>query len=829
MEAKRAWDWIWIERVAGFGRDIRYALRLLWRSPAYALAIVAVLALGIGTNVIAFALFQAMALTPLPGVARSTELQVLMARTTSGRTVPLSYPDYVDLRAQSRVYTGLAAATMQGYTLGRGAEVEQLFGELVSGNYFEVLGVDAQVGRTILPSDETAIGRHPVVVVGDDLWRRRFAADPAIVGKSIFINGYPLTVVGVAAPAFRGSVVGVSNDVFIPIMMQPQVSGCLCNILEDRKGSLFVALGRLRRDVSVGQARAEADVLSSRLSAEHPLDTIDRRAILFELWESPFGAQTYLLPAVSLMGAMGGLLLLVVCANVAGLVLVRGISRRGEIAARLALGASRARIMRMLLAENLVLAVPGAIVAIYLPALAEPFLRGAESGMTLPLYFNMEGSIVPVFALVVACVSAVTSGFLPGLAAARIDLVSVMKDSVSPRGARKARLRTALVLSQVAMSVLLLVGTGLVVRSLHAARRVDAGFDPANVAWAAVDVKLSGYDEPRGRAFYRQLLDRARERPGVESAGLATYLPVTLIDMDVTAIEVEGYEQRRDEDVQFLSNVVSPGYLETVRIGLVSGRDFRREDEAGPGVAIVNEAFARRFWGSPASAIGKRLRAQAWERGTIEWRTVVGVARNAKYTSLTEDPRPYVYTLFPQIYNSRMLLHVRGAGAPARIEDLRSLVRDMDPNLAVLDSRMLTEQIQIGVSIFDLTARVLAIVGAVAMALAALGIYGLVAYTVKQRTKEIGIRVALGARRSGIVRHFLTAGLALGVIGAAIGVAVALIATRLMASFLFGVSATDSLSFVSAVAIVVAVALVASLVPAWIGARIDPIDALRRS
>jgi hypothetical protein len=261
----------------------------------------------------------------------------------------------------------------------------------------------------------------------------------------------------------------------------------------------------------------------------------------------------------------------------------------------------------------------------------------------------------------------------------------------------------------------------------------------------------------------------------------------------------------------------------------VSGRDFRREDEAGPGVAIVNEAFARRFWGSPASAIGKRLRAQAWERGTIEWRTVVGVARNAKYTSLTEDPRPYVYTLFPQIYNSRMLLHVRGAGAPARIEDLRSLVRDMDPNLAVLDSRMLTEQIQIGVSIFDLTARVLAIVGAVAMALAALGIYGLVAYTVKQRTKEIGIRVALGARRSGIVRHFLTAGLALGVIGAAIGVAVALIATRLMASFLFGVSATDSLSFVSAVAIVVAVALVASLVPAWIGARIDPIDALRRS
>jgi predicted permease len=469
---------------------------------------------------------------------------------------------------------------MQGYSLGTGPRVEGIFGELVTGNYFEVLGIGAQLGRTILPSDEIAAGKHPVVVLADALWRSAFDADPAIVGKTIDINGSPLTVVGVAAPGFRGSVVGTSNDVFIPIMMQPQVSGCLCNMLEDRKGAMFFAFGRPRPGIDLEQARAEAGVLSARLAAQHPVDTVSQRAVVTPLWKSPFGAQTYMLPAVTLMGAMGALLLVVVCANIAGLVLVRGIARRGEIAARLALGASRARILRLLLVENLVLAVPGALIGLYLPMLVEPFLREPESSMTLPLYFNVESQLVTVFGLLVAVASAVLSGFLPGLVTSRVDLAAVMKDGLSAAGLPKARLRTALVLAQIAMSVILLVGTGLVVRSLDAARRVNAGFDARHVAWVATDVKLSGYSEARGKTFYQQLLDNTRASPGVEAASLAVYLPLTLIDMDTSEVVVEGHQRRRDEDLQFLFNVVSPGYLDTLRIPLVTGRDFTRQDDA---------------------------------------------------------------------------------------------------------------------------------------------------------------------------------------------------------------------------------------------------------
>jgi predicted permease len=430
----------------------------------------------------------------------------------------------------------------------------------------------------------------------------------------------------------------------------------------------------------------------------------------------------------------------------------------------------------------------------------------------------------------VAGASALLSGFLPGLVALRFDLAAVMKDGLSPVGAPKARLRTALVLAQIAMSVILLVGTGLVVRSLDAARRVNAGFDASHVAWAATDVKLNGYTEARGRAFYQQLLDNAHASHGVEAASLAIFLPLTLIDMDTTEVVVEGHQRRREEDLRFLFNVVSPGYFDTLRIPLVTGRDFtRQDDETGPSVAIVNEAFANRFWGSSADAIGKRFQAPTWTKAPAKWHTIVGVARNAKYTSLTEDPRPYLYLPHTQGYASRMLLHVRSATIATPLEHVRAQVHALDANMAVLDARMLSEQMEIGVAIFDVTARMLAIIGAVAMALAALGIYGLVAYSVKQRAHEIGIRLAIGAQRGDIARQFLAVGLRLGAAGAAMGFAVALIATQLMASLLFGVSATDPLSFVASAAAALLIALLASLIPAWWGARTDPLTALRRT
>jgi putative ABC transport system permease protein len=829
-EATRlTWGGLWIDRVEDVLRDARYAVRLLVRSPAYALIVIAVLALGIGTNVIAFALFKALALTPLPGVADATALHFVYARARGGGLSSLSYPDYRYLRDQHPGYSAFAGASMQPFTLALRERQLRLAGEFVTGNYFETLGVGAQRGRTILPSDEINPGGHPVVVISDDLWRREFGADPDIVGKPIRLNAFPLTIVGVADPDFRGAVVGIQNDVFVPVTMLSQVSQLgSWNWLDNRENSWLQAFARPRAGVTLTTARAQTDVLAARLAAEYPLEDRPVRAFSMPFWESPYGAQTYVLPTTVLISAMSALLLVVVCVNVAGLVLVRGMARRGELAARLALGASRARLVRLLLMEHVALALPGAYFGLLVPQWLEPLLAPAQPDATpLPLYFNIgpDGFLV-AFAVVLALVSGLLYGLWPSLRGTRIDLASVIKDGLSPQGGRKTPVRTALVVCQVAMSFVLLVGTSLIVRSLEQARRADPGFDPERVGSIVLDVKAGGYDEAGGRRFYRQLLEGLRADPGIEAASMAATMPLTLFDYGSNPeFTIEGHARGPNEEMHFFYNVIAPDYFRALRIGLLAGRDFNGDDDAtAQPVTIVNETMARRFWGDPARAVGKRIRM------TAEWRTVIGVVKDIKYARINEDPRPYVYLPFEQMYLPGMTLQVRAPSpSSALLEHVRSRVGALDPNLSILEAHMLTEQTRIAFAVYDVSARVLGVVGLVAIGLAALGIYGLLAYTVKQRTHEIGIRLAVGAQRGAIVRQFLRMGLWLGVGGAAIGVALALVGTRLMASLLFGVSATDALSFALAAGAVLLVALLASLIPAWWGARTDPLVALRHS
>jgi predicted permease len=822
---RRSWGGAWRERLADLLQDVRYSLRVLSRSPGYSLVVIAVLALGIGANVSVFRLFKAVGLEPLPAVDGSASLGVLVARTGAGRIVPLSHPDFRDIRKEQRAFDSLAGAMMDAFSLGLSTHGERVFGELVTGNYFSVLGVRASLGRTLQESDDVTPGQHPVVVISDGLWRRAFASDPAIVGKTVQINAYPFTVVGVAEPEFQGSVVGVRLDVFMPVMMQPQLRGV--DLLASRQSPMVWGLGHLRSDTAFRAASEEATSLSRRIDAQQPARVVEQQATVIPIWQSPFGAQTYMLPAIMLMGVMGALLLLIVCANVSNLVLVRGVSRRSEIAARLALGASRGRIMRLLFVESAVLSLPGAafglLTAQGISRLLNDETANAASQVPIALNTSLDWTVV-VFAVVISCTSSLIFGFVPAFRSSQVDLAGVMKDDLSPRGGSRGRLRNVLVASQVAVSLVLLVGAALVMRSLEAARRADVGFDERQVAVAMIELKSSGYDESRGRVFYERVLDTLRAQSGIESVALGSVLPLTLVDNTTNTTVIEGRTAAKGEDLRFLVNTVSPDYLSTLRIPLIVGRDFTRGDrETSQRVAMINETMAHRFWGSPDAALGNRIRV-----GGGQWRTIVGVARDIKYARVTEEPRPHIYLPAGQDYWSTMAIHVRSRDPePVLLARLRSTIQALDPNVPILRATMLRDQTRAALSIFTMAAGSLMTFGIIAMILTALGTYGLVSYAARQSTHEIGIRIAIGADRRDLLRRFLGRGLKLGAVGAVCGCVLSLVLARLLASLLYGVSPTDAVSFSAALALVMTIVLLASLIPAWRASRTDPIAALR--
>ena len=828
------WTPRWLEAVREYAGDLRYAVRALAKEAAFSTTVVGVLALGIGLNAAVFTMLKGLALAPLAGVARSGELAVISSETSTGRQVRVSYPDYRYLRDHDRAFSGLFGSAVATLGLGRGRSARQIWGELVTGNYFQVLDVHAQIGRTLLPSDEVAPGRHPVIVLSDGLWRRDFEADPDVVGKTVLVNNHVLTVVGVADPTFHGTVVSYDVEVFIPVMTAPRLGFTFgsqqatpSGILADHRAAVFFPQGYLRPGTTLAHAAAQADGLWAALARDRPLTDAAQHLRVVPFWQAPGSGPTYALPAVSVLGAMGLFVLMIACANIAGLVLVRGVSRRGEIAVRLALGAAPTRIVRLLVIENLVLAVAAAVLGLLLARYGIVVLVGYAERLAAPqrIFFNTEiDGLIMGFALLVGCGSALLFGFVPALHSSRVALVSVITDDASPRTASRRRLRSILVVAQVAVSLLLLVGAGLAARSVEAARRSDPGFDASQVTAVALNLRQSGYDRWQGRTFYRDLLEAARAGPDIESATLAAHVPLSLHETRPERIAIERYEPDRDEDLVFMSNIVAPDYFRTLRISLTAGREFEEaDDESAAPVAIVNNTLAQRFWGAAADAIGKRLRV-----GDGDWRTVIGVASDVKYARIDEAPRPYVYLPFLQSYRGSMVLHTRGRGAVDRlVEQARASVAALDADLPILSAKPLADETRGALIFFDLIATMLSVFGAAGMGLAAVGIYGLVSYTVAQSAHEIGIRMVLGASGVSIVREFLARGLRLGAAGAALGLVAALGASRLLGSFLFGVSPTDGTSFFRALAIVVGGVIIAAIVPAWRASRTNPLSALR--
>jgi predicted permease len=513
--ARRVWTPRWVDALQDQVSDVRYAIRALAKNPGFSLTVVSVLTLGIGLNAAVFTMLKGMALSPLAGVDGSARLAVIFGETSTGRPVRVSYPDYQRLRDHDRAFSGLFGSSLAKANLGRGRGARQIWAELVTGSDFQVLGVRAERGRTLLPSDEIAPGRHPVVVLGAGLWRRDFGSDPEIVGKTVEINDHALTVVGVPNPAFRGTTVVYDVEAFIPVMMAPQLGFSFgsqettaSGILSDRRAALFYPQGYLRPGTTLATAAAQTDALWATLSRDRPPTDVAQRLRVVSFRQMPQGAPSLVLPTLGVLSAMGLLVLTIACANIAGLVLVRGLSRRGEIAVRQALGAARTRIVRLLIVENIVLALPGAFLGVLLARQGIPVLVEYAEWLATPerVYFNIEVDYWVIgFAALVACGSALVFGFVPALRSSRVDLGSVINEDASPRGAARSGLRAGLVVAQVAVSVLLLVGAGLVTRSLEAARRADPGFDASQVTAIALDVKQNGYDEARGRVFFRAL------------------------------------------------------------------------------------------------------------------------------------------------------------------------------------------------------------------------------------------------------------------------------------------------------------------------------------
>jgi predicted permease len=802
--------------------DLRFGVRLLRRNPGFAAVAIVTLGLGIGANTTIFTWINGVVLNPIPGAAEPDDL-VDVTQTYQGSRGEVSYPDYVDYRDHATLLSGLAVRDDLALLVAVDGVPERAWAEIVSANFFDVLGVRAALGRTFLLEEGRAPGTASVAVIGHGLWLRRFGGDPGVVNRRVEINGHPFTVVGVAPRGFQGSQTAVAYELWVPMMMQPALmpGG---NRLDQRGHAWLTAFGRLAPGATAAQADDEMRALVRRVAGDRP-GAAEVGGRVTRLRDSPHGAMGVLRPVLLALGAVAGLVLVIACANLANLMIARGAAREREIAIRLSIGASRGRIVAQLLTESALIAMAGATLALAIARGTSGLLGSFAPPTEFPIAIAVPlDARVFVFTGVVAAGTALLFGLLPALQASRRDSMPSLKNGTTPAGSSRRRLRDALVVAEVSLSLALLVAAGLCVRSVHVARQLDPGFSPRGVLLTSLDLFPAGYTPQTGRAFYRQLLDRLSALPGVEAATLARRVPLGFKGNSSSTVTVDGYEPARGESISVSLNRVGADYLKTMRIPLVAGRDLARHDEEGaPDVAVVSETTARRFW-RDRDPIGGRFRFN----GEQEWITVVGVARDVKMSTLNEQPRPFVYLPILQHYHPSAVIHVRTAGDPASLAaPIRQVVQAIDPRLPTFATRTL--EAHTGAATFQprMAGSLLSVFGGLAVTLAAIGLYGVLAFVVSRRTREIGVRMALGATGSAVFRLVAGHGLRLTAIGIVLGLGAGYGLARGLASILFGVRAYDPITLAGAVAILGACAAAACVVPAWRATRVDPVRALK--
>jgi predicted permease len=809
-------------------QDVRYAIRALGRSPLFAIVAVLSIAVGVGATTAIVTLANTLLLRPPPGVGHP-ERVVTVGRTQDGRGFDnFSYPNFVDYRASARSLSGLAALRLDPHAVSlagpSGGEPIQM--GAASGNFFAVLEARPSLGRFFTMEEDRAPGANRVVVLSHRFWKRRFEGDSSIVGKSIVLNGTPFTVLGVAAERFQGPFV-LAPDVWVPLTAA-SLLGVPADIFQSRQSVWIMAIGRLAPNVGIGQAQAELSGIAARLAAQYPTENKGQGLAVAPASLFPVEIRPMVAAFLGLLLAIAGLVLVIASTNVAGMLLARASVRRREIAVRLALGASRGQLVMQLVVESLLVFAAAGTAGLLLAKWMVSALMALVPRLPVPLYVDPQLDWrVLTFALAVTLVTGLVAGVVPALQSTRPDLVPALKSDTGGTATRqRLRLRSGLLVAQIAFSMLLLVVGGLFARTLTRARSIDPGFDARGVYIAALDLGLANLDEAAGSGVAATLLERARAIPGVRSAALSAMLPLDGGGLGLGTIKVAGREPPGGQDQGWREdwNVVTPGYFATMGIPLVRGRDFAESDRVGAGdVAIVNEAFAAALFPGQ-DAVGRTL--------TTDDRvvTIIGVARNAKYRSLGEPQRNFIYVPFAQRYLGRTSLLVKTTtpGAVASVASpIRRLVQDVDARLPIIRQQTMEEQTATSLFPQRVALYVSGGLGTVALLLALLGIYGVTAFSVSQRTREIGVRVALGAQRSHVLGLVLRQGVVLAVVGVVVGALAAFGATRLIASLLYGVPPTDVVAFGAAAIALGVAAVVASWVPARRAAGVDPIVALR--
>lgn len=804
-----------------FLQDVRFGLRQLRKSPAFTIAAIVTLALGIGANATVFTWFKAIIFNPLPGVDAGNLVSVRW-RSAQGNSTSFSWPDFVDIRSRNHTLQGLTVGRMTAMNLGAGDRAERVWGALVSANYFETMAVKPALGRTFRAEEDRNPGGHPVAVISHHLWQTRFGGDAAIVGRQVLLNRQNFTIVGVTPEPFQGSTLGLRLDLWVPAMMQQAILSGAGSL--DQRGSHWLE-GWARLKPGIAPARAEADLtaISAQLSREFDQSDDFARAVSTPVWKE--GGGRMLAPVMFLLMTVVGVVLLIACANISNLLLARSSGRSREIAIRLALGVSRGRLVRLLLVENGLIAILGCAAAFAVVPAASGLLTSFAPVTDIPvsLVARPDGGVF-LFGLGVSALSMLLFGLLPALRASRPQIVETLKDdSAGSAGSRRTWLRNSLVVVQVSLSLVLLIAAGLLLKSLDRARAADPGFDPRNVLVAGLDFFPNAYDIPRGRIALRQMTERIAGLPGVTAVSTIRRLPLGMGGTSSSSFTVDGYVPAKNEEMMAYTHVVGPDYFHTMNTPLIAGREFTPNDtEVAQNVVVVNGTFANRYFGK-SNPIGQRVRRSR------EWLVVVGVAKDSKFQSLDEAPAPAVYFPVSQSFASEVYFLVRSSGDPlALARPVQTAIHSVDPALALYGVRPLETSIGIAFFAQRLGGSLLGFFGMLALGLAAVGMYAVLAYSVTQRAREMGIRMALGAARADVLRLVLGQGLKLAGVGLAAGLAIALAVTRLMRSLLFGVSATDVPTIAGVSAILLMVICAACLLPARRATQIDPIAAMRR-
>ena len=830
--------------------DLRYAARMLFKSKGLTVVAVLSLAIGIGANTAIFGIANAILFRPRP-VADPDQLVFLYSGNKDQPYHSSSYPSYLDFRERNQVFTDMAAYGISQFKLGGADQVEQVWAEVVSGNYFQVLGVQPVLGRGFLPEEDRTPGANPVVVISYDLWQRRFNSDRELIGKTISLNNKTLTVVGIAPQPYTGMMRGLAIDIWVPAMMKPALEGRADAALVTSRGNSWLTLiGRLKPNTSIAQARARFELLTREMQEAYPDEWLQKRGETGQVRESfvnilpesqtriPPDAYTAAYAFIGLLMVVVNLILVIAGINLASLLLARAVTRRREIAVRLALGASRFRIIRQLLTESVLLAMiagaAGVLLTLWLLNLLMALLPPLPEGIRVAFDLGVDWKVL-FYAFAFSSVTGILFGLVPALQTSRLDLITILKNESGVFAGRylRSRLKAALVVLQIAFSFLLLIGAGLILRSLENVRPTRLGFDSANVLIAPLSLDRQ-YDRVKSQEFYRQLTERVGGLPGVQSVSLVDVMPGGLLGRTRREVDIEGYQPAPGEDKQVDASIVGPNYFTSMKVPFAAGRDFNERDREGtPCVAIINEAFTRRYFPQDSQPLGKHLTKYQYQQPN-QLCEIVGIVQDKKLQSIEKQPLPSFSFALYQSHRTQVTMLVNTVGDPGNLTPaVRKTIQSLDPQIPVSDVQSVSDSFSAFLYPFRIFGVVMGTCGVLALLLASIGIYGVVSFAVAQRTREVGIRMALGAHAKDILKLVVGQGMGIVLLGLGVGLVLALVLTRVLTSSVFeiellmGVSATDSLTFLGVTALLTSVALLACYIPARRATKVDPLVALR--